>query len=299
MTPQIIAICKSLADSAVDFLVSRAENGGFAPYDGGLPNAMTTAEVVSASLETGHRFPLGLLEEAVARLVEWQQADGSWTDPNSKDPWDVSSTAWSAWALWRWSPSSHRERCQRAAAWLSRLIGPEGGSPTNALQSTPNTYATAYAFRALRALAAEQAARLSLAFLSQTQNDDGGWGLGPGEASESTLTAYVLHGLADAHVPTQSRMLLGGLSYLDKARDTEGLWGSWLDERQSVEGTAFCLYVRSRNSGQAGPLELAALQYIARRVKDGSAWKIHGRQQTWVAVSVLLAAHELGTREAK
>jgi hypothetical protein len=292
MIRQYVSVCDYLTTQSLRFLVSKAQKGGFAPFEGGHPNAMTTAEVVSAMIETGASFPSDLIRKAINRLVMWQLADGSWTDPNSKDPWDVSTTAWAIWALWGFSASMHQERCRQAVRWLEVQMDSDGGFPTNSHQRTPNTYATGYAYRSLYALGTRRATSLAVNFLSRVQNSDGGWGLSVGDNSEATLTAYVLHGLIDGQFPF-SKLIRRGLSFLNRVRDTQGLWGSWLNEAQSVEGTAFCLYVRSRVIPRVNRLDFAGLQYIAQRINEGSAWKIGGKDQTWVAVSVLLVANQI------
>jgi hypothetical protein len=291
MIRQGLDLCDHLKAEAVRFLISTEQNGGFPPFKGALPNAMTTAEVISASLETESGFSSSLLAKARERLYEWQLADGSWTDPNSDNPWDVSATAWSLWALKHLSHNLQPGSFKQGANWLKARMLADGGFPTNSLQESANSYATAYAYRALSALGSQDVAP-ALMYLSRAQNADGGWGLKSGDSSEPTLTAYVLHGLIDGLIPA-SGLVKGGISFLDHVRDARGVWGSWLNETQSVEGTAFCMYVRIRAIHDVSELDLAGLRFIARRVSDGSAWKINGEEQSWVAVSVLLATDQV------
>jgi hypothetical protein len=276
--------------SALSLLRRQHSAGGFPPADGRLPNAMTTAEVVCAALETGNADLLAFVPSSLQVLDSAQHPDGSWTDPNDPDPWDASGTAWSLWALIRHGDPRSRPAIDRGVEWLRQSICQDGGISTSRRHAVANTYATAYAYRVFRAGGALDEAQSCGDYLRHTQNPDGGWGLGRGAVSETTLTAYVLHGLLGGSQAACSGAVAAGLDFIAAARSPEGIWGSWLGEDESVEGTAFAIYVL-RQGGRADPdREASGLRYIAARVQAGDAWRIGGIDQIWVAISGMLAA---------
>jgi hypothetical protein len=170
------------------------------------------------------------------------------------------------------------------------MLLPEGGLPTNQSHDEPNTYATSYGLRALKN--EPDAVKKDIGkFLVSSQNLDGGWGLKKGDPSEPTLTAYVLHGLLDGGSPWGSEIIKRGIGFLLRARKKNGTWGSWLSEAESVEGTAFCLYILRRAGVVWEESDDLSLEYLSDRVMRGDAFKMNNVDQLWVAVSVLLAAH--------
>ena len=278
---------------SIKYLKRQSINGGFAPWEGAKPNAMTTAEVISALCDVGHPWGQVLIPEAAVRLLEWQNVNGSWTDPNTDNPWDVSSTAWSICALMKSDKRKFFSSCSRGVKWLCYNILPKGGLPTNSLQEVPNTYATAYGFLVLRAFNKKSESESCLKFLIDSQNKDGGWGLYAGDVSESTLTAYVLHGLLDGGMPIHYRAASRGLSFLKKAQAPDGTWGSWLNEVRSVEGTSFSILILCKAKQVENVDVLRSINFLEERFANGSPWILDGTNQIWIAVSTLLVGNAL------
>lgn len=293
MSDQIKLACREMARASLDYLKSQYTTEGFPPWEGGRPNAMTTAEVACAVCELGLRWRDTLLPDAMRILVECQQSDGSWTDGNSDDPWDASSTAWAGWALMQVQDERCLRACQRAADWLAACVLPSGGIPTNARYDAANTYATSYGYRFLRAIGKTDAADSCLNFLFRAQNGDGGWGLRIGEQSEATLTEYVLHGLLDGALDRHTPSVTAGFHFLNADRGADGAWGSWLAEKKSVEGTAFGLFIFTKAGMDADAFLELSVNYLHRRFMEGSPWWIDDSIQIWVAVSTLLAVGSL------
>lgn len=250
---------------------------------------MTTAEVLSAALETRNPNLLRRADQLVDWLMAAQKPDGHWTDPNSEDPWDVSSTAWAAWALAGTSKPHARFAAQQAYRWLGETVLPNGGMPANRKVSHPNTYAAAYSLRTLSQAGSDKGGSIR-GYLVHSQNLDGGWGLSRGELSESTLTGYVLHGLLDAGDGESKDSLERGLSWLTHNTRANGIWGSWLEQGDSVEGTAFSTYILRRSDRITEEVLLSAMRFLSQHVKAHTAWVIDGAEQVWVAVSCLLAS---------
>jgi hypothetical protein len=147
-------LCRDLElchDRVIAYLRQFELTGAVPPTESRAPTAMTTAEVLSAIQETKAEELARLKQAALSRVVEWQREDGSWTDPNSNNPWDTSSTAWAARALLREPDPRARLAAERGLAWLANSALPSGGLPTNRNCATANTYATAYTLRALAA----------------------------------------------------------------------------------------------------------------------------------------------------
>lgn len=281
--------CRIIYDAALRFLGAHVAEGGFPPEEQAAPNAMTTAEVLSALHDVDDGWLADILPASTKALLRSQQVDGSWTDPNSDDPWDVSNTAWAIWALLKTHHDDTSRPCAAALSWMANLILPRGGLPTNAHHAAPNTYATAYAHRAFHLAGWSDATLGCMRFLSDSQNRDGGWGLYDGAASEATLTEYVLHGLLDGGIDSQEDTVARGIQWLVSDRAADGTWGSWLDEQTSVEGTAFGLYVLAKAGLRFADAEARGIDYISRRVEDGRPWVIGDKAQLWVAVSGLLS----------
>lgn len=290
---EMAARCRALQQTAVDFLADVAHaDGSFAPARGACSNAMTTAEVLVAAHDGRVAIPGWLPDHAVNFLLRAQRADGSWTDPGDADPWDVSATAWAVRALNVMQRGDAIASRARGLRWLHEMVRPDGGLPTRAARTHPNTYASAYALRALAAEAGD--APLAIArFLLRTQNADGGWGLEVGDASESTLTAYVLHGLIDSGAAVGVHAASRAVAWLRGMQAPQGSWGSWLGEIESVEGTAFCSYVLRLHGEPWSDADARALAYLASRERRGDLFVLQGTERAWIAVSVLLAAHAL------
>jgi hypothetical protein len=286
--------CLKLLNASWSYIRKQGIDGAYPPEEGAIPNAMTTAEVVSALTEVNSGINgKELLTKAVNHLKIWQNREGYWTDPNDIDPWDVSSTSWSIWAMVRSGISADSVEIMRARTWLERHIMPDGGLPTNSLGTQSNTYATSYAFRAFIRTKDRKSASKCLGFISSVQNEDGGWGLWPGERSEATLTSYVLHGLLDGGIGVHNRFLRSAVDWLIKGRKENGAWGSWLGEEYSVEGTAFSLYILSR-TGFLTDIEVSSsLQFLLNKLEEDSIWCINGKNKIWVAISVLLASNSV------
>jgi len=286
-----------LFEESFNYLKKQAVKGAYPPVEGAIPNAMTTAEVVSALLEVTPENKSGeIVTNAINHLKKWQSEEGYWTDPNDADPWDVSSTSWSIWALVSSGMGVYSREIECAKNWLEKTIMPDGGLPTNSRGERSNTYATSYTLRAFNKINAKEPANKCLRFISSVQNKDGGWGLWPQGPSEATLTSYVLHGLLDGGIDINSRLFRSGIYWLISDRKENGTWGSWLDEEHSVEGTAFSLYILNR-SGYLGKVNVAlSLKFLMDRLDDGSIWRINGKNQIWVAVSVLLASNSILSR---
>ena len=279
--------------SATRVLSENMTETGLPPWESALPNAITTAELLSAILETGGWPGTPSINALVDTILSSQLPTGHWSDANSEDPWDVSSTAWVYWAFRNIDSVESRAASERAVQWLESVALPDGGFPANTGNSEANSYATAYAFRALRNSGKDEAATASLSYLKSCQNEDGGWGLKPGDSSEATLTCYVLHGLFDGNENPDQEPIASALRWLLNARSKNGTWGSWLDETTSVEGTAFSLFILSRTPHNFGALDVLGVKYIFERVAKEDPWNIDGVVQNWMAITGIIASHAL------
>lgn len=295
LNPRVRRQCQIIYDAALRFLGTHVAEEGFPPEEEAAPNAMTTAEVLSALYEVGDGWLKEILPASTKALLRSQQVGGSWTDQNSDDPWDVSGTAWAIWALLKTHEGDASRPCAAALSWMANLILPRGGLPTNAHHDVANTYATAYAHRAFHVAGWSDATLSCRRFLFHSQNLDGGWGLYEGTASEATLTEYVLHGLLDGGVQPREDTVARGIQWLVSDRAADGTWGSWLDEQTSVEGTAFGLYVLAKAGLRFSDAEARGIDYISRRVESGRPWVIGDKAQLWVAVSGLLSVWACAT----
>ena len=296
MSKHIAKECHFIYSSASEYIRSQYANDSFPPSEGAIPNPMTTAEVLSAVVETGAFNEHHPLKKAIGYLLNSQLRDGSWSDPNDDNPWDVSSTAWVIWSLTSLNDPSVKTACSNGVQWLSGLTLPSGGFPTNARQTVANTYATAYA---LRALSADDRwvpiTKSCVNYLGATQNPDGGWGLYAREDSDPTLTAYSLHGLIDSGINSEDHTVARGVKYLLNTKNDNGSWRSWLGESESVEGAAFSLYILSKANKALPTDSVKTIEYVSKRVAEGSAWQIDGVNQIWVAVSCLLMASAISS----
>lgn len=286
---------ESLRQSAIKHLCAEIVGGALSPVVGEPPNPMTTAEALSASFEAGASLGPTFASEAVEVLERAQSEDGLWRD-SSADPWIISSSAWCLWALAE--PSLRTRTRPIVDRGLNGLLGcvlQDGSYPTRPGQKLGNTYASSYALRALARISPEAGA-VTINYLGRAQNKDGGWGLFPGEPSESTLTAYVLHGLLDSRRVTSagSSQIEASVAFLQSAQNHDGTWPSWLNETSSMEGTCFSLYTLLRAGHSLTPRDLAGIHRIVERCQEPRPWDISGKTQNWVAVSALLLSSVLG-----
>lgn len=283
--------------ATTEFLLTHAIDGvRFPPIEGAQPNAMSTAEVVSVLSSTHPSCGSELIAGAVNYILRDQRHDGSWTDSNSDDPWEVAGTAWCVWALGHLDGVNTITALKKAKDYLVRLQLPDGGLPTNDACSEANTYATAYAARAFSLLCRSTEMERTISFLNRLQNQDGGWGLYMGQDSETTLTCYVIHGLLDCGLEPQNEMVKRGIAFLLQSRQKDGVWGSWLNENRSIEGTGFSLFLLARAGCPIGELEHKGIRFILDSLSAGTAFQIDGVNQIWIGPTLLLAARQLAMR---
>ena len=290
--PLMTAILNQVRSSAVNHLLGFRSLGSLPPRASAVPNAMTTAELASAAFETNEESLKTFRSAALHFLTSDQQGDGSWTDRNSTDPWDTSATAWAIAALAQDQLAEHVPSVSRGIEWLRYATAKGRGATTNLSSASPNTYASAYAARAFSICGQKDFATSSLAFLERIQNLDGGWGLYPGNKSDATLTAYVLHGLLESQSENIGSAMMRAARYLkEQAPIEDGVWPSWFENGSSVEGTAFCNYVIIRHDRELPEHFKQSVSFLEQRASANSLWTVDGEGQPWIAISVLLLAH--------
>ena len=218
---------------------THAAPGGWAwtPLPGGVPDADDTA---GALLALRHLGPIDdRTRKAAAHGARWlldlQNNDGgmpTFCRGWGKLPFDRSGTDLAAHAIAAWQewldhlPGELRARTEkslaRAKAFLVRNQKQDGswtplwfGNEHAEKQENP-TYGTARVLPPMLC-ANHPAAETALEWLCQTQNEDGGWGGGPGTASTIEESSLALHALAEANRPALGPAISRGAAWLIEA----------------------------------------------------------------------------------
>lgn len=149
---------------------------------------------------------------------------------------------------------------------------------------------TAFSVLALRAAGAEGSLSASLSWLSNVQNDDGGWGDTPGSPSTADGTGAVMQAMPD------SKPARRGLSYLRKAQRPSGgfaLGGSGSVNSQSTAWAVQGILAVGEDPASITEGGNSGLDYLAaRQAEDGHYRYSASSNQTpvWVTGQVLAAA---------
>jgi Prenyltransferase and squalene oxidase repeat len=172
---------------------------------------------------------------------------------------------------------------------VSRLLAKRRAN--GSYEGWPNS--TAYAVIALRGAGADGSLDVSLDWLRQVQNDDGGWGDVPGSASTADGTGAVMQALG-----ADSKAVRRGLSYLRGAQGPGG--GFPLGGNGPVNSQSTAWAIQGILAAGADPSSYrrggaSALDYLAAQQQpDGQYRYSKSSDQTpvWVTSQVLVAAAE-------
>ncbi|MEW2373920.1 prenyltransferase/squalene oxidase repeat-containing protein [Streptomyces sp. NPDC006656] len=156
--------------------------------------------------------------------------DGGFPTYVKGDPSEVGMTAGAVGAL-AWNGTGHRDLLDGAARWLLDAQHEDGTFERSWSLSEANTiWRTMWALHSMpeptrTALKADiaDASDASHRFLTQAQNEDGGWGIRPGYASDTTSTCYSLLALtAMGRRPHEDAVLTNGLAHLLSRQAPDG-----------------------------------------------------------------------------
>ncbi|MET9662708.1 prenyltransferase/squalene oxidase repeat-containing protein [Streptomyces sp. NPDC006510] len=164
--------------------------------------------------------------------------DGGFPTYVKGDPSEAGMTAGAVSAL-AWNGSDHGGLLDGAARWLLDAQHEDGTferswslseantiwRATWALHSMPEPTRTALKARIADASAATHR------FLAQAQNEDGGWGYRPGDASDTTSTCYSLLALAAmGRRPQEDAVVRAGLAHLVSRQGPDGAFTALPDQ---------------------------------------------------------------------
>jgi len=175
-----------------------------------------------------------LLRTAEA-LLEFQQPDGSVLSTDHRPPVVAGLMQSTTQAARTWRQAHARTADER---WLLPISRAETFIRTRAGQLTDEsaTYLQdlSYAIIGLQAAGAhsgEQVIELLGSELRQRQNDDGGWGFLPEEASDAFATGQALYVLKRLGVGDSDRAVSRGTSWLVEMQQPDGSWSGGGDRR--------------------------------------------------------------------
>jgi len=149
---------------------------------------------------------------------------------------------------------------------------------------------TAYGVLAMRAAGVSAGVSKAMGWLRSARNSDGGWGFGPGRASEPDSTGSALQALAVARGGSGA-----GVGYLRRTQKRQGGWGLAESGITNSQSTAFAIMglvaagvdpSKVRTAGRSGPDFLAG-----RQARDGHYRYSSRSDQTpiWVTAQALVA----------
>lgn len=274
----------SLTRAITDFILSsQRPDGGFPPLLGEESTSITTTQVLSAMHDLHIDWQQPQADRALLYLLNHQQSSGKWS--HSLDDWETSNTAWCFSGLTKTLPRRVGEPIRRGVAWLRSMQTSGGGFSQSESIREPNTYATAYAIRALHHYQpGSNAVRTAITWLHSVQNPDGGFGLLPNQPSEACKTAYVLHGLIDAEATLEQPVIRRAVDWLLRAQRNDGSWTYWTGINDSPEGAVLVSYVLIR-LGVRNPALNRAFSFLQDYCTIG--FPIDGKPSIWLATFAL------------
>jgi len=149
---------------------------------------------------------------------------------------------------------------------------------------------TSFSVVALRVAGATGGLEQTIAWLTDVQNPDGGWGDVPGQPSNADVTASVMQAIPDTKAAER------GLSYLRKHQRSNGGFALGASGAVNTQSTAWAvqgMIAVGADAAKAGPSGSSALDYLAsQQAADGHYRYSEGSDQTpvWVTGQVLIAA---------
>ncbi|MEU3904039.1 prenyltransferase/squalene oxidase repeat-containing protein [Streptomyces goshikiensis] len=164
--------------------------------------------------------------------------DGGFPTYVKGDPSEVGMTGGAVSAL-AWDGTGHRDLLDGAARWLLDAQHQDGTFERSWSLSEANTiWRTMWALHsmpeptrtALKARTADASAAAHQ-FLARAQNQDGGWGYRPGDASDTTSTCYSLLALtAMGRRPQDDAVAAAGLAHLLSRQEPDGAFTALPDQ---------------------------------------------------------------------
>ncbi|MFJ2733878.1 prenyltransferase/squalene oxidase repeat-containing protein [Streptomyces sp. NPDC087317] len=243
--PAGLALARAGADRALlhrmcDYLIGRQmPDGGWAFGENMRHSDVDASSYAAACLASvdpeRHR---DALERAGGYFRDIVGPDGGFPTYVKGDPSEVGMTGGAVSAL-AWNGSGHGDLLDGAARWLLDAQHVDGTferswslSEANtiwramwALHSMPEPTRTALKARIADASAA------SHRFLAQAQNEDGGWGYRPGDASDTASTCYSLLALAAmGQRPQEDSAVRAGLAHLLSRQGPDGMFTALPDQ---------------------------------------------------------------------
>ncbi len=269
------AVAASPADRAERWLLrAQNSNGGF----GGAPNA-SSKELISGwsalGLAAAERNPRDVRRPGGRTLA-------AYISSSSKSVADVGGIERTMLVLEAAGLSSREFRGRDLVAQLTRrrrANGSIGGLVSH----------TAFGILALRAAGAP-AGSSTLSWLVSAQNDDGGFGLAPGSASESDMTGAVLQALA---VVGRSRgaAAKSALAWLRANQNDNGGFGPFRGRSSNTQSTSYAVQGLVA-AGAGGAALTRAIDYLeGLQRSNGSIAYSSSSTQTpvWVTAQALMA----------
>ncbi len=172
---------------------------------------------------------------------------------------------------------------------ISRLVAKRRDN--GSYEGWPNS--TAYAVIALREAGATGTLESSLSWLNRVQNDDGGWGDVPGQASNAEATGSALQALSG-----DSKASGRGLSYLRGAQAKGGGFRLGGNGPVNAQSTAWAIQGILAAGGDPGSFRrggASAPDYLAARQQGDGHYRYSGSSDqtpVWVTSQALVAAAE-------
>ncbi|MFE9313371.1 prenyltransferase/squalene oxidase repeat-containing protein [Streptomyces sp. NPDC006706] len=164
--------------------------------------------------------------------------DGGFPTYVKGDPSEVGMTGGAVSAL-AWNGPGHGDLLDGAARWLLDAQHADGTFERSWSRSEANTiWRAMWALHsmpeptrtALKARIADASAA-SHRFLTRAQNEDGGWGCRPGDASDTTSTCYSLLALAAmGQRPQEDSVVRAGLAHLLSRQGPDGMFTALPDQ---------------------------------------------------------------------
>jgi prenyltransferase beta subunit len=268
--------------------LAQTKEGSIRAYQNAQGDPLTTAETIYLLNKWKIKCRINLIK-ALQWLCNAQDPSGKWTT-GTPESWETSYTAWAILAL-NESGLCHTKNIARAVSWLISKQNLEGGFAQSDLIFIPNTYSTAYASLALLNLnnpKYNQNIYKALKWLESAQNGDGGFGLHRGEDSEASLTAYVCHFLASFKDAQSKNIYNKAASWLVSHQRSSGAWTAWFENTDSIEGTAFTLFVLCLGNVHNQYLDsfLKGITFLNKQLGSKNI-------DNWICISLLHLANRL------
>lgn len=286
--------------------VLNAQNGGgWSEFEGKPNDPWTTGQILSTLKNLNISYSKNVIEEGVKWLENNRNLDKGWGLEKQSDTQGV---CWAILGLINSGISKDSNIIEDAKEWLKDAKNPDdGGWPNHPGEKESTTYCTALVAKTIYLIKEgtkdADLIRSARNWLYNNQHIHTDWGWGHSEKgtediyseSDSTHFCYALHGLLDIDEDMFSERIQNAAKELAKRQSLSGSWEDWQGNKESIEGTAYAIYILLRTGFPFYNKHIInGLEWLLSHYLERGGWpKIPNEKQfcIWTTHNVLYSLH--------